>query len=816
MILGRGPQESPIMVVLDYPSKEELMTGQPCVGSTGRLLSTYFKDNGGSLENCYKTFYIKEEFHWPREAKARKAALAGVNFKNWNSRLAREIYDIRPRVILSVGDISTKFLSGRSPITKLRGSILPLSDEVRGSSPFEEVVRVVPIIAPRDIFQKWAHNAYTTFDVGRAISLKNRTDPIKEDYLLWICWTAAALENWWNERGRLAEFLTFDIETLHGFITCISFCADGREALSIPLVDSRTGKLDRALILQLIAKILRSKIPKVNQNISYDDHVLTAWGFEVNNIIGDTQILASVIYPELPKGLDFLTTLYTEIPYYKDEGHDFNPRQGMDVLYYYNAKDSVADWRVYDAQRKDAKEEGVWNFYTEKVWPLYDIYRTSDHRGIRIDQLEQATLRIKYEEILGVRLGLLRKLSGEDELNYNSPQQITGLIYDKLGLPKQYHYDAVKAQKTLTSDEETIEELILNHTKDEDVKEILWSIIWCRKLHKLLGYINVPLHEDGRIRKHTKITGTKSGRTSNSETVDAIYFQTGKKKLKFEHKDRGLSFQTIPKHGFEIGLEVIGKDIRKMYVASPGYTFVEGDGGQAEARVVSVLAEDWDALEEMNRKDFQRNAQGLKDDLHSKTAVMVTGKQFEEITESDRQDFGKKPRHAGNYDMGAKRLALMAHISLIEATAVLSRFHIATPKIREVFHWYIRSIVSNSRLLRTPHGRRRQFFGKLNDETFREAYSYIPQAVVSDHTKFTTITSLVEAFPDAWFVSESHDSATFEVRDYEVEEFSNAFRRFGETAIDFSQEGSMKRDYQLVIPVEIKTGCDWYNMKERK
>jgi uracil-DNA glycosylase family 4 len=808
MIPGRGPQHSPLMVVLDYPSKEELTSRTCCAGSVERLLKNYFHDNGANLENYYKTFYIKEEFHWPRGAKERKAALEKINFRQWNSLLQKEISDIQPNVILSVGEQSTKFLTGRTPVNKLRGSILGISQDARNG---DCNTRVIPILAPRDIFQKWTHDTYTKLDVGRALSLRNRTDEIKEDYLLWICWSVKALDNWWSDRGRYAEFLTLDIETMHGFVTCISFCADGKEAFSIPLVDGRTTKLDRALIFKLVAQILKSQIPKVNQNIRYDDHMHDYWGFQIANIAGDTMLLSHCIYPELPKGLDFLTTLYTEIPYYKDEGRDFTPKQGMDVLYYYNAKDALACWRIYKAQIEDAKEEGVWDFYQKKVFPLYDIYKRSDERGIRIDETERTMLRTKYEELLDGRVRLLRDLSARPDINYNSPKQICNLVYEEFKLPKQWHYDATKGTKTLSTDEETLEELILSHTEDARIQEVLWTILWCRKLHKVLGYINVNIHNDGRIRKITKLTGTKSGRTSNSETVDTVYLQKGQK---FVFENLGLPFQTIPKHGFEVGTERIGKDIRKMYVASPGYTFVEGDGGQAEARVVCVLAEDWDALAEMNRKDFARNAHGLKDDIHTKTAMLVTGKEFPEITESDRQDFGKKPRHAGNYDMGAKRLSLMAHISFVEASTVLSRFHQAVPKIRETFHWYIRSIVSNKRILSTPHGRRRQFFGKLNDDLFKEAYSYIPQAVVSDHTKFTTIRPLAEAFPDAWFLSESHDSATFEVRDYEVEKFIDAFKRAGETPIDFSEEGSLRRDCQLVIPVEIKTGCDWYNMKE--
>jgi uracil-DNA glycosylase family 4 len=833
MVKGWGPENPEIMIVSDYPSKEEVQSGKALQGYTGNQIGGYLRDSNYSLDKCYKTDFIKLPLSMPKSKKKQAVNIKEVKDailpETFERILAKEILDVNPNVIISVGELSTNYLTGKNKILKLRGSILSLADLVRmdtgDPANLKPNTRVIPVIHPRDINAKWVHNVYTSLDYSRAVKNRTRADRITDNSLVWVARDAKSLNNWWADRGYKSKFLTFDIETFLGFVTCISFCGDGYEALSVPLIDRNISNVDRALMLRTVAKILRSKIPKVNQNIKYDHHVLESWGLHLEEVAGDTMILGHCIYPELPKGLDFYTSIYTDIPYYKDEGRDFNPKQGWDILYIYNAKDSLSAWQIYSKQIEEAKESGIWNFYIEKVWPCYDVYKRMDDRGIRVDETVKNSLNIKYGEILSFREKDLRTITGIPDLNFNSPKQIQELVYKELKFPEQWKRDKDGIKK-LTTDEETLEELILNHSKSDEQRNILWGIIWCRKVYKILNYINVPYAYNGRIHTWSKLTGTKSGRTSMSESVDKIWYRNVeghpwydkiKKSSRVLAVEEGLSFQTLPKHGFEIGDQSIGKDIRKMYIPSPGKVFVEGDGGQAEARVVAILAEDYTALDEMERKSFQRNKHGIKDDLHAKTAMLVLDKLFDEISESDRQDFGKKPRHAGNYDMGPARLSLMAHISFTRAVSCLSKFHGFSPKIREIFHTTIRTLVTNTRLLSTLHGRKRQFFDKLTSETFKQAYSYIPQAIVSDHTKFDTLIPLDEwSRGFAWFLSESHDSLFFEVDEDKVEPFALKFREFEETPLIFN-EGSFIRDRQLVIPLEVKVGVNnWYELKELK
>jgi len=67
---------------------------------------------------------------------------------------------------------------------------------------------------------------------------------------------------------------------------------------------------------------------------------------------------------------------------------------------------------------------------------------------------------------------------------------------------------------------------------------------------------------------------------------------------KRKKKAIGTAFQTITKHGD------IGQDIRSMYVPDKGHVFLQADSAQAEARVVFLLANDEQALRDIDEHDY--------------------------------------------------------------------------------------------------------------------------------------------------------------------------------------------------------------------
>ena len=127
----------------------------------------------------------------------------------------------------------------------------------------------------------------------------------------------------------------------------------------------------------------------------------------------------------------------------------------------------------------------------------------------------------------------------------------------------------------------------------------------------------------------------------------------------------------------------------------------------------------------------------------------------------------------------------------------------------------VRENIVKHRYLVSPHGRRRDFFGRIDESTYKEAFSMLPQATVSDHNKFTILRTLVDKYGPALArpIAESHDSLTFEVRKDVGGRFIEDFKKAIEIPIPF-RECSISRDYDLVIPGEVGwSEEDWSKVK---
>ena len=806
MVIGYGPEVSPILIVSDHPTADEAKSGKALTGATGKMVGTFLKQNDWSIEKCYKTSYIKEQMigYASKDKKRSEQVLKEMLAKNdWGGILRQEIEDIQPNVVLALGELPLNYLCNEKGVHNFRGSILPIAPNISD----RKNIRVVSTLHPRDIFINQAAQVYVTIDYKKAVKYHNCTEPYEEEGNIWICKTASALIEWWK-RARYSEFLVFDIETLYNFITCIGFCADGQEALSIPMLDPNMSGIEKLCLWRQVDAILRSQIPKVNQNIKYDWTINQKFGFQVNNIIGDTMLMSHTLYPELPKGLNFLTSIYTEIPYYKDEGKEFDPRlHDFSRMLIYNAKDCLATWQVWKLQQQDAEDLKVKHFYFNRVQPLFFHYKKLDDTGITVDELVRQSLEEKYTNIYFDHEVKLKMVYGRD-LNVNSPKQVAEFIYDFLQCPKHYH-TTPNGEQALSTGEEIIEEIYLNEITDEPRKVLLREILLLRKLDKVLQFVQTPYSLfDHRMRTTSKLHGTENGRSSMSEAIGWYYsLKNGKPK----RGKIGTSFQTIPKHGFSFEGERYGHDIRKMFVPGKGKIFIDADGSNAEGHVVCVLAEDWETL----------NYMIAGNDLHKLTASWILMKPLEMIKKpSDERDLGKTARHAGNLGQGPGGLSILIHKPRTFCEKVMERFHAKAPKVQEVFHWAVKNQLRNKRYFFNPFGRRRDFFDKITDHTDKAAFSFLPQSTVGDHYKFASL-RIAEKAPYADQLFEAHDGLMWEIDAERRDDFIPIIHHEMTQPINF-KECTLSRDYDLVIPVEIgysevrENGGNWKEMKDMK
>lgn len=794
---GYGNPSAKLMVVGEAPGYYEELEKMPFVGPSGAVVNECLSNGGLSRDEVYLTNVVKIR---PPDNEIFRLPELGTKIEDFLPQLWKEVEEINPNCILAFGNTALKALTGFTGIQKYRGSILTNS---RTGLP-----KVVSSIHPASLFHEtdgkmksYRDKAFIQFDVNRAIQQSTFRDHRPPSRLLHIAKSSLDLVRFIERnvfQGR--RVVAYDIETFKAIPMCISFAFSRHEAISVPLFDIMSSTNpegisahDMGFIWKTLADLLLdSQFKLVGHNLKFDQGRLEEIGFHTTWPYFDTQLGFHTMYPELPKRLAFVCSVLTEEPYYKDDLEEYNPKkEKLKKRLIYNARDSAVEFEVYEREVAELTEMGMLDWYFETQPKLHKFYYEMEKRGILCDKGARKYLGNKYDRYSRWINKVLERDLGY-ELNVNSPKQVFTTLYGDLKCPLRKN-----------TDESTLQGLMVNAVKDERRQRVINNVLKGRKARKTKStYIKAKLYDDGRWRTVVNITGAETGRTSTSKPSPPVVAEA-----------KGVAFQTLTKHG------EVGADLRLMFIVDPGKVLVEVDGGQAEDRIVCRLARDEDGLAILNKKDFIRNSHGLKDDRHTLTAMKVLSLSFEEITDEYRQ-IGKRTRHAGNYKTGKRQLSRLVvadsngRIKLSEwkAGKCLEEFHSDNPNIAGVF-WeeIIQALQDNGNVLYTPHGRRRMFFDKWGEDLFKEAFAHIPQAAVSDHTKFAAI-RVEDRLPWVEMVAESHDSFLALIPAEALDEYIGVCKEEYEIPIDFSR-CSLPRE-PVVIPCEIQVGYkNWKEMK---
>lgn len=833
------------MIVGDYCRKSDETNNECLSGFYARKISEYLTNANYSLSQCYKTCIVKIYEKglgvgtWGQDKKILQLMHLARGFTPvyFTDVLIQEIESLKPSVIVALGEYPLQIICEKYGITNYRGSVLHLGPKFQAklSEPLRNIKVVIaqhPSIEHAQEEQKFL----LRMDFEKAVELLFNPSKKIDDHEILICRSTNEYFRWRGQYPDNPEWMTTDLESHYGFITCASFSFDGRRGLCIPLAGSAYDQMEKARLMYYLAKDLSNPlIKKNNQNIDYDAHIYNRFGYAVANIKWDTLLAASVISPEFPKRLGFLTSVYCDGAYHKDEGKEFDPaKHSFDQLYEYCAKDSIKTHQIMDKQRTDLVDLEALEFFElmimERWFPMY--YQVSC-KGILQDTAKQRQLLAKYSSLRDLKALELLAITGLPTLNLDSPTQI-GKWMEANELPVLRHrvdsgFMAVNTDGESMKKMRSLEPSAYKKCKVtyEQALRFINLILLIRRIDKVIEYVEVGVHPDGRIRTSVKIGGTSSGRTSNGKTADQVWeFSTDKKTGKeiLERRNLGNSLQTVTKHGFivegeddeEIEDGIIGKDVREMYIPDKEWVLIEFDRSQAEARVVDLLAEDYDGLEEYG-----------KIDKHSKNAAVIypefTYERIRSMYKSGdpegeyMRQIGKKAVHATNYDMGAYRFSNMANIDIQFAAQCLKKVHAAKPWIRDVFHRGVNNELMKSRRLDNPVGRPRMFYKKLDVHGIKVGYSWYPQSTISDTTKIAMWKTWDEVDRlKTYLVAENHDSITALVHRTYIRAYCLIIKKHLEESIDF-RKGTFHRDYQLVIPCEgYISRRNWGSMGEIK
>ena len=730
-VKAEGRLDSPIAFVGEAPGDEEIRVGRPFIGPSGRLLDRFCASVGIIRNRCFITNVVKEQPPGNKIDKfitiSNKGRVKTTDVYNeYEQLLFAELDKCSANVIVPLGRIALYAVCRRIDIMKRRGSII---ESVTLSRPR----KVVPTIHPAGILRKYSWHPMLIRDLQRA---KHESEfpelrlPQRQMYLSpSFDWCVAYIKGLMQCHTPVA----FDIEVIGRDVACIAFATDPFEScMCIPFI-AAGGRYfppdQEAVLWKLIGHVLESpNVKKVGQFVVFDVAFLFhEYGIRTVNV-EDTMTAIATTFHELPRGLDFITSMYTDEPYYKDEGKKYFKLSGSwDAFWKYNAKDACVTLESFPHILEDCNRLNNLSHYKRQA-DLIAPLTYMQERGMRVDteKLADESKRIGLEiERLSAEFN---KLTGGG-VDPNSPKQLMKYFY----FDKGTKVITKRTTGRVTTDERALERLA---TRGFEEAKILLDI---RGLSKMKStYLDVTLDDDNRLRGSFNPAGTNTGRLSSSESI----FGTG------------TNLQNLP------------DSFRRFVKADVGYKLYSIDLAQAENRVVAYIAPE--------PKMIHAFESGI--DLHKQTAALMFHKRIEDVTTKEgtchigsgkfsERYWGKRTNHAVNYGMRERKFAENCRITVDEALLLINAYLTSYPGLTQ-YHSWVQAALRKDRTLVDCFGKRRKFFGMLNDDTYRKAYDYIPQSTVARKTNEHGILFVWEnqrVCGPVELLNQIHDSIVFQI-----------------------------------------------------
>jgi len=580
-----GPLDCKIAFVGEAPGAKEQAVLRPFIGPAGMELNKLLHSVGIVRSSCYITNVIKEQ---PKNNDITQFINVRKNFvtdaaKDYISHLKRELTECSANIIVALGNTALWALSGNYGVEKWRGSIIE-STLVEGRKMLA-TFHPRAVIGPTGVYL-WKH--LISFDLGRAVRESEFPDirhpamhlQVRPSFEEAIAYLEECSQN---------VIVDVDIETLRNEVSCISFSYSNSSSISIPFT-AESGDYwqpdQEVEIFRKIAEVLENpNIIKRGQNFLFDMFFL--WrrhGIRTANII-DTMVAQAILFPDFKKGLDFIASIHTDIPYYKEEGKQWNRITGSwEQHWLYNCKDTITTSSAYPSLMGQlGAQDNLATFHRQN--DLIEPLLFMQARGIKMDVVALKMASESVERQIDRLQNELWGMCGY-ELNPRSPAQLIDYFYNRKGI-KPY---VDRKTGRPTTDEKALTRLSIKGYKEADL------ILKLRDYGKLKGtYLDVSLDEDDRMRCSYNPVGAKTGRLSSSKNI----FGTGG------------NLQNIP------------PEMKEFMLFDEGYVGYEIDLSQAENRIVAYCG----PVPEMIQA-FEDNK-----DVHRLTASLMFGVPYDQVSD---------------------------------------------------------------------------------------------------------------------------------------------------------------------------------------
>ena len=767
-----GSTDSKIAFVGEAPAYNEVMEGRPFVGKSGQQFNDFLLHARITRKETYITNLFKvpvQKTSKPEKYWVGNTLLysAKGGFTEEGMKYVHQLYDELKgkgfNLIVPMGNPATYALVGKMGITKVRGSLY-WSKEVEK--------KVMPTIHPAASMHQYLYKYYIISDFRRAreqgefpeLKFKERHYTLKPSY--------NNVTLYLDNVTGLKKPTAFDIEVMRGEVSCISMSCFDTDAIVIPFHYEGQpfySLEEEAEIWRKIGLVLEDEgIKKVGQNLSFDTTFLyEKYGIVTRNV-DDTMVAHRMTFPDFPAGLDFQTSMYTDIPYYKDEGKQYIKWGGSDDDFLlYNAKDSIVCIETMPQLIEDLKRIGNYESYVEQVKLLQPVSYMG-LRGLRVDVDGVDKWRDELQSKIDKNQETLNKIVGA-ELNANSPKQVATYFYIGKGITPY------KDKGKITTNEGALKRIARRGFDEARV------ILKIRSDHHTIStYLNVKL--DGDRLRCSYDPAKKTGRLGSSEDIFGY----------------GTNMQNQP------------QSMNRLFLADEGHLIYTVDLSQADNRSVAYIAPE------------PRMIQAFEDgvDVHSLTAHFIFGIPADEIKQMDKEGikcelgygdqthrhWGKGANHKLNFGMTYQTFAYELELPEKQGKEIWEKYHRTYPGVQKSFHKMVKDQLQKNRMLTNAFGRKYLFLDRWSDKLFNQAYAFIPQSNTADIINRHGIIPIYydrKKYKEVELLRQVHDSLDFQIPlSIGVKTHARILR---DIKRDLEQPITWKA-YTFVIPAEFKVG----------
>jgi len=313
LVPANGKKGSKIAIVGDFSSGYDMNAMRPFSGPAGLILEQCLHNAGIIRGECYITNLIKEKVIYRNKfVDEDKGVFTDAGYQYVES-LRDELIDINPNIIIALGPASFAALCSLTHLSMYRGYVF--------ESKLIEGKKVIPTFHPSQAIRgMYTYRYLIATDMKKAKEESQFPEFRYPDRSLVYSHQSCGDALDWLRFYENEPLVGFDIEVLNYEVSCISFASSPELACVIPIVDKWT--IDEEMqIWRAIQRVLgNEKSIKVVQNGMFDiPFLLTHNGVVTRGEIHDTMVGHSIMYPELPKSLGFLGSIYCgSQPYWKD------------------------------------------------------------------------------------------------------------------------------------------------------------------------------------------------------------------------------------------------------------------------------------------------------------------------------------------------------------------------------------------------------------------------------------------------------------------------------------------------------------------